>query len=68
MWPKGISQTAFGDHCCCRFQISKDFDVCSHQEILEVLQHFNDKNLDVIKTENLYCFDGVRGFSLAQGQ
>ena len=68
VWPKGISQTAFGDHCCCRFQVSKDFDVCDHQEIIALLQHFNDKNLDVIKTENLYCFDGVRGFSLAQGQ
>ncbi|MES2204858.1 MAG: NADP-dependent isocitrate dehydrogenase [Pseudomonadota bacterium] len=68
VWPKGISQTAFGDHCCCRFQVSKDFDICSHQEIVALLQHFTDKNLDVIKTENLYCFDGVRGFSLAQGQ
>lgn len=68
VWPKGISQTAFGDHCCCRFQISKDFEACDHQEIIALLQHFNDKNFDVIKTENLYCFDGVRGFSLAQGQ
>ena len=68
VWPNGISQTAFGDHCCCRFQISKDFEACLHQEIVDLLQHFNDKNLDVIKTENLYCFDGVRGFSLAQGQ
>lgn len=68
VWPKGISQTAFGDHCCCRFQVSKDFDKCDHQEIIALLQHFNDKNLDVIKTESLYCFDGVRGFSLAQGQ
>ncbi len=68
VWPKGISQTAFGDHCCCRFQVSKGFDACDHQEIIDLLQYFNDKNLDVIKTENLYCFDGERGFSLAQGQ
>lgn len=68
VWPKGISQTAFGDHCCCRFQVSKNFDSSTHQEVIELLQHFNNKNLDVIKTENLYCFDGQRGFSLAQGQ
>lgn len=68
VWPKGISQTAFGDHCCCRFQVSKDFDACDHQDIIALLQHFNDKHFDVIKTENLYCFDGKRGFSLAQGQ
>jgi isocitrate dehydrogenase len=68
VWPKGISQTAFGDHCCCRFQVSTDFNACAHQEIIDLLQYFNDKKLDVIKTENLYCFDGERGFSLAQGQ
>jgi isocitrate dehydrogenase len=27
-----------------------------------------NENIDVIKTENLYEFDGVRGFSLGQGQ
>ena len=26
------------------------------------------ENIDVIKTENLYEFDGVKGFSLGQGQ
>jgi isocitrate dehydrogenase len=26
------------------------------------------ENIDIIKTENLYDFDGVRGYSLGQGQ
>lgn len=68
VWPQGLSQTAFGDHSCCRFQVSKDFSECSHEDIIVLLKQLNEKNLDVIKTENLYCFDGVRGFSLAQGQ
>jgi isocitrate dehydrogenase len=27
-----------------------------------------DLKIDIIKTENLYEFDGVRGYSLGQGQ
>jgi isocitrate dehydrogenase len=68
VWPQGLSQTAFGDHCCCRFQVSKDFDECSHQDIIALLNIFAEKSFDVIKTENLYFFDGERGFTLASGQ
>jgi isocitrate dehydrogenase len=35
---------------------------------MKVLQQFSDKGLDVIKTENLYTFDGQAGFTAAQGQ
>lgn len=68
VWPQGLSQTAFGDHSCCRFQVSSDFASCSHEDIIFLLNELNKKKLDVIKTENLYLFDGKRGFSLAQGQ
>lgn len=68
VWPKGLSQTAFGDHACCRFQVSQDFAGCSHDDIIILLQQLSDKTLDVIKTENLYLFDGERGFTLASGQ
>jgi isocitrate dehydrogenase len=32
------------------------------------LQKAIDKNIDTIKTENLYAFDGASAFSLGQGQ
>jgi isocitrate dehydrogenase len=28
----------------------------------------HDAGVDVVKTENLYLFDGERGFSLGQGE
>lgn len=68
VWPDGMAQTAFGDHGCCRFQVSKDFDGTSHQEIINLLQYLTDEGFDVVKTENLYTFGGKLGFTLAQGQ
>lgn len=68
VWPEGLSQTAFGDHCCCRFQVSTDYAHCHQNDIIHLLQELVQAELDVIKTENLYLFNGQRGFSLAQGQ
>lgn len=69
VWPDGKTQTAFGDHCRCRFQGASDFSrEIHHQDIINLLQYFADNKFDVIKTENLYLFDGDLGFSLAQGQ
>ena len=36
--------------------------------IMKVLQNALDNNIDTIKTENLYVFDGKPAFSLGQGQ
>jgi isocitrate dehydrogenase len=36
--------------------------------IPEILTRAISSGIDVIKTENLYEFDGVKGFSLGQGQ
>jgi isocitrate dehydrogenase len=35
---------------------------------VDTLRSLGDAGVDVIKTENLYLFDGVRGFSLGQGE
>jgi hypothetical protein len=37
-------------------------------DIVEVLSKAIEHGIDSIKTENLYTFDGVRGYSLGQGQ
>ncbi|MGI8640526.1 MAG: hypothetical protein ACR2MG_11360 [Pyrinomonadaceae bacterium] len=31
--------------------------------LISLLQRFNEAGLDVIKTENLYNFDGAKGYS-----
>jgi isocitrate dehydrogenase len=40
----------------------------TQQQIIDLLQRVHDHSFDIIKTEQLYTFDGVPGFSLGQGQ
>lgn len=71
IWPNSSIEDPYLRHCCCRFQSGanlKDLRAISHAEIINLLQQMNDIGLDVIKTENLYTFDGELGFTLAQGQ
>jgi isocitrate dehydrogenase len=37
-------------------------------DIINILSSFKDGGFDVVKTENLYNFDGEKGYSLGQGQ
>ena len=67
VWPDGFSQTFCTDHWRCRFK-NENGTVIDKTELIELLQQFNNQNLDAIKTENLYYFDGKAGFSLGQGQ
>ena len=67
VWPEGFKQTFCTDHWRCRFK-AEDGKIVSKNEIIELLQQFIDHNIDSIKTENLYKFDGKMAFSLGQGQ
>ena len=67
VWPNGFDETFCTDHWRCRYSASKDVQV-RKGDIIEVLQKAVLSNVDIIKTENLYEFDGVRGYSLGQGQ
>lgn len=71
IWPKSTIQDPYLRHCCCRFQSAQklaDLKPITHDDIITLLQRINTLGWDVIKTENLYTFDGELGFSLAQGQ
>jgi isocitrate dehydrogenase len=67
VWPNGFDETFCTDHWRCRFK-AKDGKNVSKQDIIEVLGKAIDAGIDSIKTENLYTFDGERGYSLGQGQ
>lgn len=67
VYPDGFNETFCTDHWRCRFK-STETDGFNHMSIVELLTTANAKNIDVIKTENLYTFDGVAGYSLGQGQ
>ena len=71
IWPHSTIDTPYLNDCCCRFQsalVIDDLLEVKHQDINQLLGLFNELKLDVVKTENLYLFDGTLGFSLAQGQ
>ena len=67
VWPDGFEETFWTDHWRCRFQSASGASI-NKQEIIDLLQKAIDENIDAIKTENLYSFDGKPAFSLGQGQ
>jgi isocitrate dehydrogenase len=67
VFPEGLRETFCTDHWRCRFKTA-DQKVLSHNHILELLTQIKALGFDFIKTEHLYTFDGVRGYSLAQGE
>jgi len=67
VWPEGFKETFCTDHWRCRFQYENQTDV-TKEEILKLLQSAMDNQIDIIKTENLYAFEGKPAFSLGQGQ
>jgi isocitrate dehydrogenase len=66
VYPDGLPETFCSDHWRCRF--TADQSALTHAQINALLARFDQAGLDVIKTENLYTFDGKRGYTLAQGE
>jgi isocitrate dehydrogenase len=67
VWPEGFEETFCTDHWRCRFKPVAGAQV-SKSTIIELLNNALIQNIDTIKTENLYEFDGKAGYSLGQGQ
>ena len=67
VWPDGFSETFCTDHWRCRFKPLEGKSLDKLQ-IIQLLGAAHEKGIDVVKTENLYAFDGKPAFSLGQGQ
>lgn len=67
VWPDGFPETFCTDHWRCRFKPA-DGALIDKSDIITLLNHALQKQMDVIKTENLYAFDGKAAYSLGQGQ
>jgi isocitrate dehydrogenase len=64
VYPNGPPDTFTVDHWRCRFvSDAGEGSAVSHARIISLLRRFDEAGLDVIKTENLYNFDGARGYS-----
>lgn len=64
VYPGGFPDTFTVDHWRCRFvSEAGEGNAISHKQINALLARFDEAGLDVIKTENLYHFDGAKGYS-----
>jgi isocitrate dehydrogenase len=67
VWPDGFKETFCTDHWRCRFKPVEGSKI-TKKEIIDILNNAIKSDIDVVKTENLYAFDGKPAFSLGQGQ
>ncbi len=65
VYPDGMAETFCTDHWRCRFAAAAPI---AYGAVLALLSRLHEVGCDVIKTENLYTYDGQRGYSLGQGE
>lgn len=67
VWPGGFVETFCTDHWRCRFK-SIHNQALDYKQVIYLLEQINLIEPGIIKTENLYLFNGEPGFTAAQGQ
>jgi isocitrate dehydrogenase len=68
VWPDGLPESFCTNHWRCRFK-SRDMDKGIESfEVWQAIRKAGELGLEVIKTENLYTFDGKIGYTEAQGE
>jgi isocitrate dehydrogenase len=67
VFPDGNPLTFCTDHWRCRFMPAAHSPI-EARNLLELQEQILECGFEIIKTENLYSFDGKRGYSLGQGQ
>lgn len=78
VYPAGEDSTFCTDHWRCRFvssftalnenRTATQFNNVEMSNILKLQEKLVSLGLDIIKTENLYLFDGVRAYAMGQGE
>jgi len=67
VWPGGMAETLCTDHWRCRYMAAPG-SMINRAMLVELLHCLTHLGVEFIKTENLYNFDGVAGYSAGQGQ
>jgi isocitrate dehydrogenase len=67
VYPDGLPETFCTDHWRCRF-VPAGKETPTPQDLLQLQLSLTTRGFDIVKTENLYTFDGVKGYSLGQGE
>ena len=68
VWPNGFPETFCTDHWRCRYKKDEGRSNINFDKIVGLQQTLHNAGFQIIKTENLYYFDGEPGFTAAQGQ
>jgi isocitrate dehydrogenase len=63
VWPEKMPETTCCDTWRCRFLSEKEI---AHSEIVSLLSILAEKGVDFTKSEHLYKFDGIPGYTLMQ--
>lgn len=65
VWPGGHKETFCSDQWRLRYVSDKPLE---QKQVVALLDRLTKANVDVVQTENLYTFDGERGYTLGQGE
>jgi isocitrate dehydrogenase len=68
VYPGGFEETFCTDHWRLRFKAPRRDDPIKHAQVTNLLDRLDKAGFDYIKIENLYTFDGVKGFVSAKGE
>jgi isocitrate dehydrogenase len=68
VYPAGFEETFCTDHWRAGFMSERDSASVTHQQVVSLLDRIQKAGLDFIKIENLYTFDGQKGFAASQGE
>ena len=69
VWPEGDPNSFCVDHFRCRFKADmQGGKVIKPDQVIGLLSKISNAGYSIIKTENLFLYDGERGYSVGQGQ
>jgi isocitrate dehydrogenase len=68
VYPGGFDETFCTDHWRAGFMNAEEGKPVTHGQIVTLLDQLQKTGLDFIKIENLYTFDGQKGYVASQGE
>jgi isocitrate dehydrogenase len=68
VWPNAMPETTCTDQWRCRFMSPTKGKPISTKQAIKLLEGLGEANIDFIKTEHLYTFDGKPGYTLGQDE
>ncbi len=68
VYPQGFEETFCSDHWRAGYMSERVNGPVTHGQIVGLLDRLQKAGLDFIKIENLYTFDGQKGFVASQGE